>query len=1210
MRYVSFRRPLLVILALWCVDPPAGRAVITYQGGACAYTRIFTPGETARESFNCPNQLPASYSSSRSVEGFGMKAEAQQTTTGAFLPNSLNIDSTGSAILTVGSVAQGSNGQALSQFGTTFQNDATRPFTLTASLTGPGAAGSFIRLTDFTTGSDVFLCETSGPCVSGGALAAGSYSLFVNVENRRNGGGPDVFGALSSYDFHLTVGAPTAPSPTPTPAAPVTNWINPAGGDFGEASNWDPPEVPVVDAERADNASFTLTDTYAVNVAGAHANRIIIRDSSIDLVGGTAEATSTSLAEPSLVVGQNGKLHLVSGTLTSVHSVLGDVSGGLAEVDLISGTPIWNNTGRLTIGDAGPGRLTVVAGQVTSAEAHIGGGTLGPGEAIVGGPGAWTTGNLGLGFGGGPGTLEIKDGGVVTSDGAVIGVAVSDGNRVDVRGATAGGDPSQWNVAGTLEVGGAGLGVLAIRDAGHVGSASLKIGERGDVTIQRDSVGADTATLDVSDAVTIAGGHDANGTARGLVVGDGAALTAGPITVENGVLIGNGDIVSGPLIIRKEGDALLTAGGVMLALADVTVDGVLDFRSDSVGDLQGGLIIGSGADGAGVAGAVSFVKSDSDPVTATIANGIFLGNGSLSITGGPTVTVGGTVDIGTSAAAGDSAQVVVDDPNGNGPSTLTVTQGKIDVGVLGPGQLVVSEGSSVTTPALALGGAPGARGDVFIQNATLTTTGNVAISDQAGGVLSVTGGPNGTGLVVGGAITIGTPVAGGAIFLKDGGRVSAANGITVNASSFIEGNGVVAAAVTVNPGGEVKAGVSVVPPAPAVAPKSARQRTQAERALASPAAHPDTPRSRALAAQPNAVLTITGDLTMSPGGTLRVEIDGSEDGLPALLVQGGATLAGTLEIAFVDGFVPRAGDELRLFEVLGLASGTFINTVVSGLPPGWKGEVTPTGAGLALTVFGDYLCYQTASGTKLPKGLQGGLDTALGPLAFGVKKPTLLCNPSGPSTGSQQNDDTQLRGYLVTDPSADPLAIAARTLRVTNGLHPAGELVVDTAATTLVLAPAAQCRDLPPGTCPADLAPPIEGEAFACTAAKRSKTAAAFPKTLVASAVDAFGEPRTYKLSKPTRVCAPVSGDLSDALTCYAAKPLGKVCGLTAPTNAAGPCKGELDCGGTKKVTAFCGKQTKHAKVESLVLATDLARDRAGTVKPLELCVPSVLTAP
>jgi hypothetical protein len=56
--------------------------------------------------------------------------------------------------------------------------------------------------------------------------------------------------------------------------------------------------------------------------------------------------------------------------------------------------------------------------------------------------------------------------------------------------------------------------------------------------------------------------------------------------------------------------------------------------------------------------------------------------------------------------------------------------------------------------------------------------------------------------------------------------------------------------------------------------------------------------------------------------------------------------------------------------------------------------------------------------------------------------------------------------------------------------------------------------------------------------------------------------------------------------------------------------RSQPDCGGTEGVTTFCAKQTKHAKVGSLRLATTLTRDPAATVKPLELCVPSTLAGP
>jgi len=130
---------------------------------------------------------------------------------------------------------------------------------------------------------------------------------------------------------------------------------------------------------------------------------------------------------------------------------------------------------------------------------------------------------------------------------------------------------------------------------------------------------------------------------------------------------------------------------------------------------------------------------------------------------------------------------------------------------------------------------------------------------------------------------------------------------------------------------------------------------------------------------------------------------------------------------------------------------------------------------------------------------------------------------------------------------------------------------------------------------------------FLCATARRDRTAGSFPANLTASAVDGFGEPRTYRLAKPTRVCVPQSGDLAAALACYAAKPLARACTPDAPQNPTGACRREADCGGTKGSTRFCAKQPRHAKVGPLVLATALTRDRARTVKPLELCVPSRL---
>ncbi|MEO6028569.1 MAG: hypothetical protein ABIR79_17010 [Candidatus Binatia bacterium] len=233
----------------------------------------------------------------------------------------------------------------------TFQVDAATAYTFGAGLS-LHAQATLEKLEP--TPSFLEFCIQS--CNRTGTLAPGLYRVKAGA-----GDGSDAPTRSYGFSFRLDTLATPSPTPSTTPNG-VVQWSNPAGGAFDVAENWDPPTVPIVDATHENTAAFELQNTYAVNVAGAHVKRIVIRDSSIDLVGGTTEATSSSPTEPSLVIGQNGKLHLVSGTLSNVDGVLGDLSGGRAEVDLISGTPVWNNTGRLTIGDAGPGLLTVVAG--------------------------------------------------------------------------------------------------------------------------------------------------------------------------------------------------------------------------------------------------------------------------------------------------------------------------------------------------------------------------------------------------------------------------------------------------------------------------------------------------------------------------------------------------------------------------------------------------------------------------------------------------------------------------------------------------------------------------------------------------------------------------------------------------------------------------------------------------------------------------------
>jgi hypothetical protein len=96
------------------------------------------------------------------------------------------------------------------------------------------------------------------------------------------------------------------------------------------------------------------------------------------------------------------------------------------------------------------------------------------------------------------------------------------------------------------------------------------------------------------------------------------------------------------------------------------------------------------------------------------------------------------------------------------------------------------------------------------------------------------------------------------------------------------------------------------------------------------------------------VLTISADYTQAAGGTLRLAIGGSQAGTDysQLVVNGFATLDGTLDVQLVNGFVPQAGAQFQPL-LFGSGRGTFAHYTSDsggfsffyvyeglGLPPG------------------------------------------------------------------------------------------------------------------------------------------------------------------------------------------------------------------------------------------------------------------------------------
>ncbi len=313
-------------------------------------------------------------------------------------------------------------------------------------------------------------------------------------------------------------------------------WTNPAGGSFSTASNWDVDRSP----KSTDNAIFDLFNDYQVTLTGNQTERLILRHGTVRFQNGNHVAASLSLSDPSVQVAQNGVLVLSQGArLDSNHAVVGP---GLVFVNE-AGT-IWNNTGRLSLGQDGKGELVVQSGgDLISGETRIGVGQ--EGEAAVNSPSFWQSGAMAVGFSS-PGKLELH-GGMVTSTEARIGEG-GDG-EVNVREAGA-----LWQTE-KLEIGLSNKGVLNIENGGKVTS-------NGDVIFSKNAQNR-VDSIDVIGVHT--NGMDSRMEIGGTLKLHGAAgLSPSVMQIRNGasanvtrsVDIGIGDLATG-----VGGNAVLSVAG-------------------------------------------------------------------------------------------------------------------------------------------------------------------------------------------------------------------------------------------------------------------------------------------------------------------------------------------------------------------------------------------------------------------------------------------------------------------------------------------------------------------------------------------------------------------------------------------------------------------------------------------------------------------------
>ncbi|MFA5906360.1 MAG: VPLPA-CTERM sorting domain-containing protein, partial [Desulfobacula sp.] len=86
-------------------------------------------------------------------------------------------------------------------------------------------------------------------------------------------------------------------------------------------------------------------------------------------------------------------------------------------------------------------------------------------------------------------------------------------------------------------------------------------------------------------------------------------------------------------------------------------------------------------------------------------------------------------------------------------------------------------------------------------------------------------------------------------------------------------------------------------------------------------------------------LTITGDYTQDPIGTLLIELGGYIQGMDYdyLNITGSATLAGILEVTLWDGFNPQNGDFFDILQAGNITGEFDFNQLI--MPKGWSGEI-------------------------------------------------------------------------------------------------------------------------------------------------------------------------------------------------------------------------------------------------------------------------------
>ncbi len=799
------------------------------------------------------------------------------------------------------------------------------PFELT--LTDTSTGGDFDGFRQASVAGGEYLADLSGVVknnLPSSGVISGPLSIDILVQSGEVSGG--TANDTSNIVFELTL------SFAEEADTKEFRWTTANGGSFEQPENWDPEQVPVHDSDRSDTAVFgSLLDdafnpvaAYAVSASGATAGRFIIDGTTLNL-DGTAQVSGPSSTEPSLAIIRSGRLILDNAArLSGVHASVGFNPGfpaALAGLEISGAGSDYSLSGRLIIGEFSGGELFLANGATLSCGPAIIG-DIAAGQALVSGVDArWDADSLTLGAVSADGALEVLEAGrvevvnqLVVGDLSTGTLRLIDGGRVVAGEVVIGQQVSNvGRGAGSVELNGDDGEQASLLEV----SGALRVGVAGDATLvisDGSSVRAQTLLL----APTPTQPGVAAGASQVIVRGTDFESAVSDLTVFTPATLSNGrlEIFNGAR--ANFADLALGAGGA----TEVEVAGFGDLDDSLRSTLTASRLTVGFDDSASINVSESGLVECNELSVNSLATG---GVGRILVTGGA-ILVDGLMRVSGDFQSGENVVIDADgiltvgglrlgDESSADPAELVVRNGTPN----GGSSFIVLNGESNAECSIGQDGPGTLR---FENRGNGLVTGSARVGGSAAGGAGLVEIGADCGFSVGRDLDVGGASPGTIKLLADSATLTVGGSAVVNAGGRVEGIGTFNGPRFRNPGGFVSPGLS-----------------------------PGT-------------LTIEGDYEQGEEGTLIIEVAGIEPGqFDALNVTDHVSLGGTLEVRFLDGFLPRAGDSVDFLQVGGTISGQFAQVSFPELADGFQADLTPTDdARLRLTARTDAVA---GSGTTI-----------------------------------------------------------------------------------------------------------------------------------------------------------------------------------------------------------------------------------------------------